>query len=643
MLKNWLSAFALVCVAGMASSQTLFTYGPYKADAQEFLRAFNKNNQQPEAEKAKAMQEYLDLYVNARLKIRQAYDLGYDTLPQIRAEEGNLRSQIVDNYMSDPDAISRLSREAFQRSQKDIHAAHIFIALNTANPADTAAAREKLAAVEKRLSKGEDFMNVAKDLSDDPSARINKGDLDFVTVFTLPYEFENILYSTAPGHYSRAYRSRAGYHLFKNLGERKGLGKMKVQQILLAFPPDATEVTRTGLKKLADSIYLRIQKGDDFAKLAATFSNDYVSAARQGTVPDVQVGEYDPEFEKAVWDLQTDGAVSKPFATGHGYHIVKRVAHIPIVADPDNEENNQALEQKVKADDRWKTARDFIYTRVKKSPGLRPGASKSQALWAATDSLLNGHPQKGFDQNDVVFSIGSSSYPVSSWIQYVQMYRYMPGGATSKPYPVLLDEFTNNSMYQYYRDHLEEYNEEFRDQMTEFREGNLFFEIMQRKVWNRAQTDSAALLKLYEKNKSSYKWAPSADAIIFFSSDEVTARKLAEDLKKDASGWRAMAEKLSDRVVADSARYEWSQLPGDTKKAPVSGTLTGLSVNPANNTTSFAYILKVYPQPGLRSFSEAKGLVMNDYQEALEKEWIQELRRKYPVKVDTKVLANLSK
>lgn len=640
MIRNWLPALALSFIAGSASSQTLFTYGPNKADAKEFIRAFDKNNQQPAAAKGKAMRDYLDLYINSRLKIRQAYDLGYDTLPQIRVEAENLRNQIVDNYMSDPDAISRLTKEAFQRSQKDIHAAHIFIAFNS----DTAAASQKLATIQKRLAKGDDFMLVAQQLSDDPAAKTNKGDLGYITVFTLPYELENILYATPAGRYSKPYTSKAGYHILKNLGERKAAGKMKIQQILLAFPPEITQSNREKIARLADSLYQRINKGDDFGKLAAAFSNDYISAARDGNTPDVSVGQYEPVFEKTVWALPKDGAVSKPFTTTHGYHIVKRIGWVPVVSNPADKENNQALEMKVKLDDRWKTAKDFIYARVKAKPGFQRASYSNAALWLATDSLLGGRPVKGFEQQAELFHIGNSVYRMSDWIKYVQMYRYMPGGATTRPYPALMEEFSNNSMYQYYRDHLEDYNEEFRNQMAEFRDGNLFFEIMQREVWNKAQTDSAALLSLYEKNKAQYNWQPSADAVIFFSSDQATAKSLADELKKNPAGWKTLAEKLSEKVVADSARYEWAQLPGNNgKDAPKAGTITSLNINQTDNTASFAYIIKVYPQPGPRSFNDARGLVMNDYQVLLEEQWIKELRKKYPVTIDEKVLAEISK
>ena len=314
-----------------ASAQTLFTYGKYAADAKDFLRAYNKNNTQPVANKAKAISDYLDLYINSRLKIQEAYERRYDTLPQIKNEVDNLRAQIIENYMSDPVTVSRLAKEAFQRSLKDIHVAHIFISFKKADGSiDTIAARNKKDEILKRLQKGDDFLQVAQQSSDDPSAKTNKGDMGYITVFTLPYEFENIIYTTPVGKYSTPYRSKIGYHIFKNLGERKALGKIKAQQILLAFPPEADDATKKQLQIRADSLYKRIIAGEDFAKLAAEFSNDYVSAASGGNLPDIEVGQYEPAFENVLWSLPKNGAVSKPFYTSHGWHIVKRISIKPV-------------------------------------------------------------------------------------------------------------------------------------------------------------------------------------------------------------------------------------------------------------------------------------------------------------------------
>jgi peptidyl-prolyl cis-trans isomerase SurA len=634
--------FSLVMIPSY--SQTLFTYGPYKADAKEFLRAFNKNNQSTTGDKNRAIKEYLDLYINSRLKIREAYDRKYDTLPGIQSEIENLRSQVIENYMSDPDAIHRLTKEAFQRSLKDIRAAHIFISLkNVSGTVDKTAADKKLDEVTKRLAKGEDFLAVAQQASDDPSAKTNKGDLNYITVFTLPYEFENIVYSTASGKYSKPYLSKAGYHIFKNLGERKALGKIKIQQILLAFPPGIDEAGKKKIANLADSLYQRIKAGDDFPKLTAAFSNDYISAASDGNIPDISVGQFDPSFEKAIWALK-DGDVSNPFVTSHGYHIVKRVAAKPIITNATDKANTEALQQKIMSDDRWKTAKEFIYDIVKNKAGIHKENYTEAALWAFSDSLLDYKPGgigRRINNSTALFRIGDSTFTAGEWIGYVQINRYK-ADRSLKSYSELMDEFIKNGMYHYYRNHLEELNEDFRNQMTEFRDGNLFFEIMQQEVWNKAQSDSAALLALYEKNKSQYNWPKSADAVIFFCTDEATAKTLSVQLKKEPATWKKVTETLSDKVVADSARYEWSQIPGIEKK-PKEGTITPLTVNQTDKTSSFALIIRVYEQSSPRSFNEAKGLVMNDYQVQLEEEWVKSLKKKYPVVVDQKVLQELMK
>jgi peptidyl-prolyl cis-trans isomerase SurA len=645
MNKRWLLAFLIFCITSSAYSQTLFTYGSHSADARDFLRAFNKNNSQASANKSKAMRDYLELYINSRLKIQEAHERGYDTLPQIRSEVETLRSQIIENYMSDPVTITRLTKEAFQRSQKDIHAGHIFISfVQKGGIIDSAAAARKLKEVMGKLDKGEDFLSVAAQYSDEPGAKETHGDMGYITVLTLPYPFENILYSTAPGKIAKPFTSKIGYHILKNLDERKALGKIRIQQILIAFPPGADEATKKKAASLADSLYQRIMAGDDFAKLASMFSNDYISAATGGNVPDISVGQYDPSFEKMIWSLPDDGAVAKPFMTSHGYHIVKRVELKPVVTDEKDKANMDEIKSRIMSDDRWKTAKDFIYEHVRKKPGFKKAAYDDQVLWALSDSLLDAKPMgvnHSMNLRSPLFSIGDSTIRVQQWISYAQAFRYRPDRSGLKHYPDLMDEFSKAVMYEYYRSHLEEYNDDFRTQMSEFRDGNLFFEIMQQEVWNRTQNDSTELLAIYKKNRDKYNWKPSADAIIFFSSDEAAARTLYDELKKEPANWKKTMEPYVERIVSDSSRYEWEQIPGLGKQVPKPGMLTSPTPNTTDNTSSFAYIVKVYTETAPRSFNEAKGLVMNDYQADLEAQWIKKLRKKFPVVVNTKVLNSL--
>lgn len=648
MNKKLLFAVISGLVMMNASAQTLFTYGKHSVDAKEFLRAYNKNNTMVVTDKAKAIKEYLDLYIKSRLKIQEAYERRFDTLPQIKTEVENLRIQIAENYMTDPAMAERLTKEAFQRSLKDIHVAHIFISFRNANNIiDTVAAQKKMDYILMLLDKTGDFLKLAQQNSDDPSAKDNKGDLGYITVLTLPYEFENTIYATPVGKYSSVVSSKIGYHIFKNLGERKAVGKIKAQQILLAIPPGADDAGKKEIAGRADSLYKRIMAGDNFNHLASAFSNDYISGAAGGVMPDIGVGQYDPVFENGLWSLSKDNAVSKPFLTQHGWHIVKRISVKPVVTDPADRANMHDLEQRLKNDNRWKSSKDFIFQQVKEKAGLKNYPYDNAAFLAMTDSVLDLKPMLPIGRTIIattpMFSIGDSIYDATAWVNYANMYRFKQDGSGPKPHEQVRDEWLQFELTSYYKKHLEEFNEDFRQQMQEFKDGNLFFEIMQQEIWNKAQGDSNALKILYDKNKLNYLWKQSADAVVFFCSDETIAKTANAELNKDPRGWRQIADKYNEKIIVDSSRYEWSQLPNLDKIIPKAGMITAPLLNKMDNTASFAYIVKTYPEPTQRNFNEAKGLLINDYQEELEKQWNEKLEKKFPVLINQKVLAEISK
>lgn len=647
MNKNWPLLFIGCILMSAASAQTLFTYGNYSADAKDFLKAFNKNNTSPTVERSEAMKDYLDLYIASRLKIREAYNRGYDTLPQIKTDVASLRAQIIDNYMNDPDMANKLLKEAFQRSQKDIHVAHVFISFkNQSGVVDTAAAEKKANEVFEKLKKGGDFFKLAQEYSSDPSVTTNKGDIGFLTVFTLPYEFENIIYKTAPGNFSKPYKSKIGFHIFKNLGERKAIGKMKAAQILLAFPPGVDDAYRKKMGSLADSLYQRLLKGDDIGKLATKFSNDYVSAASNGLIPEFGVGQYDPGFEKVVFGLKKNGDISKPFLTSHGYHIVKRVELVPIVTDPNNKSNMDELRSKLNTSDRMQVAKDMMIEKALKTVDIKKYPYSDNELAILSDSLLDKKRMTArvkITTQTPLFSIGGQTFTVNDYITYAQAWRFRADGTGAKPYNQVMDEFVHHEAEEYYRSHLEDFNPEFRFQMNEFKDGNLFFEIMQREVWGKAQTDSVALAQYYQKNKARYTWKHSADAIVFFCSDESSGKSLYDQLKKNPADWRRISGAFAEKVVTDSSRYENEQIPNASKILLLPGTITSPLKNAIDGSVSFAYVLKTYPEGLPRNYNDAKGLVINDYQAELDKQWLAELKKKYPVKVDEKVFDQISK
>jgi peptidyl-prolyl cis-trans isomerase SurA len=412
---------------------------------------------------------------------------------------------------------------------------------------------------------------------------------------------------------------------------------------LIAFPPEVSAEQKRSLKKLTDSIYSRLLKGDNFGKLAARFSNDYVSAQADGQIPEFGVGQYTPLFESMILSLK-DGAISKPFETDYGYHIVKRIK-VTAVSSKADEKTKQAMRDRVEQDERASIARDILIKKVIAGSRYQilPFGGDAQ-LWAYSDSVFtNLTPAKptNITLATPLFKISNDVSTAADWISFAQVSRYKADGSGFKPYSQVWNEFINNAALEYYKNHLEDFNPAFRSQMNEFKDGNLFFEIMQKEIWGPAQSDTVALEAYYQKNKGKYNWGKSADAVIFYTADLPIAQLLSEQLKKDPLSWKTLVANMSDGVSADSGRFEMNQIPGTSKSPLAKGTITNPVVNKSDNTASFAYVIRIYTEPQPRTYKEAKGLVVNDYQAELEQKWLAELRRKYPVIVNQSVLASL--
>ena len=633
---------AIFFLSLQASSQTLFTYGNDSVSVKEFLKAYNKNN--TTAKNTQAFQQYLDLYIASRLKIKEALVRRYDTLPQLISDINNLRAQILPMYEKDTETLNKLVDEAFTRSQKDIRLAHIFIGYaNDRGLPDSLKTREKAQKAYSLLKAKSDFRTIAKQYSDDTSAKYNGGDLGYITVFSLPYELENLAYRTSPGSISALYESKAGFHIFKNLGERKALGRIKAAQILIAFPPGVAIEQKKVLKKLTDSLYTRILVGDNFEKLAAQFSNDYVSAQANGIIPEFGVGQYDAVFENVILSLK-NGGISKPFQTDYGYHIVKRINVTPVKSNKTDAKLRQEMLEKVEQSDRIELSKQVLIKKIIKEANYQKLPFENPQLWAFSDSIFNSiKPATRITLNaeTPLLKLGNETAYVSDWINYAQVERYKTDGSGVKPYRQVWDEFVNATALEYYKNHLEDFNSVFHDQMKEFKEGNLFFEIMQKEVWGPAQSDSVALEAFYQKNKNKYTWNKSADAVIFYASDANIAQLLLAQLKEDPGAWQTLVNTMSDKVSADSGRFELAQLPNAANAILKDGMFTSTVINKSDKTASFAYIGHIYSQPALRNFEEAKGLVINDYQAELEKKWITELKKKYPVTINQNAFVSL--
>lgn len=402
--------------------------------------------------------------------------------------------------------------------------------------------------------------------------------LGYITAFVLPYNFESIAYATPLHGYSAPFQNQSGFHILRVDSERKAVGKIRAAQILLAYPPDVTEAGKKDIANRADSIYNALKNGGDFAAMAKQFSDDHLTFYTGGEMPAFGVGQYDTAFENAAFALANDGDISPPVKTRFGFHIIRRIQRIPVIEDESNKEWKEVIRERVLQSDRMQVAHDKLIASIRN-----------------------------------IISKDANTEDMSS----------------------------DSAVLDYYRNHLENYNAEFAGQLKEFREGNLLFTIMQQKVWDAAANDSAGLRGFYEKNAQRYYWDNSADALIVTCLVPDSLNQVRRSIEENYHSWRDLVENYNSLVQVDSGRFDLSQIPVVDRTNFQDGLLTAPVINEPDSSRTFAYIIKLYPGRTGKSYNDARGTVINDYQNLLEENWITELKKKYPVKINRKVLEKI--
>lgn len=645
-MKKSLLLFAFACFTGAAFSQTLFTYGGSPVDKAEFIRAYNKNKT-PVADKEKALREYLDLYVKFKLKVKAAMELRLDTLPQLQYDAQSFRSQIEDSYLNNEKALNDLLNEAFTRSQKDLHVLHFFVPVDQSlKPEDTLKAFTSINAFHTALRSGKtDYDN----LNATSPVKVKQSDFGFITIFSLPYEYENIVYGLKMGETSKPYRSKNGWHVFKLIDDRKAVGKWKIAQVLLSFPPGATAEAKKTYEKRADSIYQLLVKGEDFGKMARWFSDDKVSYSNNGELAEFGSGKFEASFENEVFKLARDKEISKPFLTEYGYHIVKRISQSPVSADKNDAANQFELKQKIQQDSRINFAKDQFLKEILKQVGFKKTGSVTDAeLFRYADSVIakpnseTGNAVLYPITGKTVYTYAKTKLSGKDWLDFVRSYKGSGELYQGESNAALLNKFVTTSVMDYYKKHLEDYNADFRYQMDEFKDGNVLFEIMERNIWGKASADQAGLQKYYNDNKGKYLWNASANIIVFNCANKTIAEEARAALLS-GKNWKKIAEESNNNIQADSGRFELTQIPVTVDPKTAEGYVSEIVVSPVDGNASFVKLVHHYSANLQRSFDEAKGMIINDYQNILEEKWIEELKAKYPVKINDTVFQSILK
>lgn len=637
-MKKWMLLLVVTIAAKTNFSQTLISFGNYSISKEEFLKAYNKNKT-AETDREKSIREYVALYTNFKMKVTNAKEMKMDTISHLKTDNDNFRRQIEDNFLNDEKVFDKFMQQAFDRSQVDLHVVHYFLPVaEGAPPQDTLQQYQLINSYCSLLQK------IAPAVAKIPNQdKVKKTDIGFVTVFTLPYQYEDIVYGLKPGEISRPYRSPKGWHVFKLLEQRKSIGKWKVAQILFTFPPAADNEMQAAVKKMADSVYQQLKQGADFSMLARAYSEDKLTYLNGGEMPEFGTGKYDPAFESEVIELGKDGAITAPFRTQFGYHIVKRISVTPMSADKEDEALKFELKQKLLHDDRIKAAKDKFARDLAPKVGFKLNSGISLAdVYRLADSVMNN-----IESNDAINKTIISKKPLISftketvkgadWLSYVRAFRSNTDNNKGESSKELWEKYKLAATLDYYRKHLEDFNTDFASQLQEFKEGNLLFEIMEQKIWSKAAIDSVGALQYYKAHKKEYIWGESADVVIMNCSTKEMATAAMASLKAGKS-WKEIMQNNEGYIQADSGRFELTQINSVANLQ--SGGISPITVN-SDGTVGFLQYFRSYPAGEQRSFEDARGMIVNDYQEILEKNWIEQLKKKYPIKVNEAVLKSI--
>ncbi len=606
----------------------LFSIANKPVYTDEFVHLYKKNHLKKDDFTEEKVNQYLDLFVNFKLKVTEAMARGLDTTKAFKKEFNTYKQELKKPYLRQTDDLAKYTQQAYQRLKEEVKASHILIMVKPdASPADTLAAFNKVMALKQRVAKGEDFEKLAREFSEDPSAKANGGNLGYFTALQMVYPFEEAAFNLKPGDVSNPVRTRFGYHLIKVVDRVPARGEVEVSHILL----------RTGngqdakIKNKIFDIYDQLQGGRSWDELCKEYSDDPSTKETGGRLRPFGVGTFAavPEFEKVAFSLQQPGEISDPFQSAVGWHIVKLEKKIPLPAYADVEES---LKRRVSRDERMEIADRRQLEQKKKDWNFSEDIQTKQAVINAFDSTLLKATWKFKGDAALkakqLFTLKSHPFTAGDFISFAEASQTAVSSSLSSRANELYDAFVVEKISEMEEAELYASNPEYRALLSEYREGILLFTVMEKEVWNRDAEDSVAVRKFYEETKENYKAGDRVHARVFSADkklyDQIMQRLSAHDsLRKD--------EMKRLKVVHGWHNFE----RGENKIVDKGGWSVGL--HPVESEGAFNIVeIDNLVAPGIKSFQEARTQVTAAYQEQLEKKWIATLKTKYPVKMNSK-------
>jgi len=627
-MKKAFYIFSVLIVAllqAQKEDEIVMQIGNKKITVAEFERMYTKNLDLVQDPKQKDIDYYKDLFINYQLQLIDAEAKKYDKDWSFKNEFNRYRRELAEKYLSDPHIQDSLVREAYERMKKDVRVSHIMVKLPAnPSPADTLKAYKKIMRIRKEIKNGLPFEKAAVLYSDDPSAVKNKGDIGWFTVFQTVYPFETAAYETPVGEIAGPVRTRFGYHLIKKEAERPAVNKVQVAQIVALKKNDPEKA-----KQKIQNIYRQLKRGEDsFENLARQFSEDNLTAKKGGVMRPFGVREMVPEFEEHAFALQKPGDISEPFETSKAWHIVKLLKKYPI---PPFKDVKKDLENRVAKSDRSRLGRKKLMEKLRREFTVEMKGSLKPVYKLVDKKFFEKKWEypKDFTQADSVLFFINKEYPVTyrDFINYLYRHQLNDPQAYKRKKAVvdgLFEQFKDEELFKYYENHLEKFYPDFARTVKEYHDGLLLFNYKTKEIWEKALKDSTGLQQFYETHKDRYRQREKARYVTIQTSDKKLAKKLYKAVKKGKKLEEIMQlagqEAVTDVRILDKSTAE-KRLNG--KKAVL---------EKQGNKYVIKGITDIIPER-IPPLKEIRGKVVSDYQQYLEQELLEDLKKKYPVKI----------
>lgn len=626
------------------SSDIILKVEDEQVTREDFESIFRKNNRDSVITSA-SLDEYMELFINFKLKVRAAMEAGLDTSSSFQRELLGYRKQLARPYLVDQALLDELIEEAYERQKQEVRASHILIKCDpNASPADTLKAYERIVALRDRIVNGESFEAVAtaKNGSQDPSVRDNKGDLGYFSAFQMVYPFEEAAFNTAVGEISAPVRTNYGYHILQVNDKRDARGEILAAHIMIRVDEKNPTSKMEGEEKI-NEIYALLKEGNDFSELSVKYSDDPSTAKRGGELPWFGTGKMVEEFENAAFSLENNGDISAPFMSPYGWHIVKRIDYKPI---PDFKSAKNDIKSKVSRDARAELTKSSFLKKLRKEYAVEVDQKCMKAIYKAADAdsafLGKGLGTiKSKTLQKPLLTIDGKSRNVESFVNNLNNAKIRDKRLSSKEIvDQQLEAYINSELMDYEDSRLEDKYNDFRLLMNEYHDGILLFELTDEKVWSKAVKDTLGLQAFYEENKSDFMWEERADVVIYTCKNAKVAKALRKAIQR-GKDLNEINDELNETTRLNFS-YEEDVLERSEKE--IFDTITweeGLSENiEEQGQIVIVQINEIIPAAP-KTLEEARGLITAEYQNYLEAEWIKELRAKYSFEVNESVLHSI--